>query len=238
MRMFFLDESGDPQPSLPGKFVLGGVVIRPEDWSGLKDALGKIKTSYNVPQNIEVKWRHARHHGGSSSPLQRLTMQDRIRFAQEVLGAIRRCDRARFIGVVIDKVAACQRNPLLNAESLYRQSVLLCMERYQYYLRATRDIGMVVQDQRQNQQDIRLRGFYQSLLSMGTYWTTFPNVIESVFLTPSDHSIGIQFADFAVGALYVAHGTAQPTNIFWDIIQGKVTGSRVTGKRFGLKFWP
>jgi len=142
------------------------------------------------------------------------------------------------IGIVIDKVAAYGRPVATDPEDIYELGVSLAMERYQYYLRATRDLGIVVQDERHPRQDVRLRGFYRGLLTTGTYWTRFPNVIESVFLSPSHFSTGIQLADFTAGAIYAAHCTENKDSKYFNVIKGKITGDKKTGKRHGFKIWP
>jgi hypothetical protein len=140
--------------------------------------------------------------------------------------------------VVIDKVAAYAKPNITDPEALYELAVSLAMERYQYYLRAVKDLGIVIQDERHPRQDVRLRGFYRGLLAAGTYWTRFPNVIESVFLSPSHFSTGIQLADFTAGAIYAAHCTAKKDAQYFNVIRGKITGDRKIGKRHGFKVWP
>lgn len=185
-----------------------------------------------------MKWRHVRHPGGHRNPLRALSDADKTLFARRVLGLIRQSTYARVISVVIDKVAAYTRPDVTSEEDLYEHAVSLAMERFQYYLRAARDVGVVVQDQRHPRQDIRLRAFYRSLLSTGTRWTRFPNVIEGVFLAPSDFSTGLQLVDFVAGATYAAYCTTKLDVKYFNIIRGKITGDPKIGKRHGFKKWP
>jgi len=53
---------------------------------------------------------------------------------------------------------------ITNPEDIYERAVTFLIERFQYYLKATKDFGLVIQDERQKGQDIRLRAFYRSLL--------------------------------------------------------------------------
>ncbi|MEW6245651.1 MAG: DUF3800 domain-containing protein [Nitrospirota bacterium] len=235
MRLFFLDESGEAFGTTP-IMVVGGLIVNAADWPVLRDGLAAVKTSCNIGADVEVKWRHTRHQGGHTNPLRSLTAQERGAFARQVLGLIRKCEKARVIGSVIDVQKA--RSLGKDSSQFYDFAVTFCIERYQYYLRAARDQGIVVQDRRHERQDMRLRAFYDRLMSRGSYWTTFTNIIEGVFLTPSEYSVGIQLADFVVGALYVAHRNPTPEEAFYNIIRGKITGDPRTGKRHGLKFWP
>lgn len=238
MRLFFLDESGDAVMGGTKFLVLAGIILRAEDWAALRRSLDELKSRFGINPNIEIKWRHIRHPGGHRHPLRTLADLERTLFARRALGLVRRTTLARVIGVVIDKVAAYARTDVTSAEDLYEHAVSLAMERFQYYLRAARDLGVVVQDQRHPRQDIRLRAFYRSLLTTGTYWTRFPNVVEGVFLAPSDFSTGLQLADFIAGAIYAAHCTPRPDRKYFNIIRGKITGDPKIGKRHGFKRWP
>jgi hypothetical protein len=238
MRLFFIDESGDANMGGTQHLVMAGVIIKCEDWPGMRDGLDTIKSGLGINPHIEVKWRHTRHPGGHKNPLRALSDAERGLFARQVLSVVWKAPSARVIGIVIDKVAAYGRPEITDAEDLYEIAVTLAMERFQYYLRATRDLGMVIQDQRLPRQDVRLRGFYRSLLAAGTYWTKFPNVLEGVFLSPSDFSTGIQLADFTAGAIYAAKCSPATDQKYFNIIRGKITGDRHTGKRHGFKLWP
>lgn len=203
-----------------------------------KHESGGAQESRGISPATEIKWRHVRHPGGRKNPLNAFSDTDRIRYGKDMLGIIRSSSSSRVLGVVIDKVGAYTRAEITGPEDVYERAVTFIMERFQYYLNATGDFGIVVQDQRQEKQDLRLRAFYRSLLVAGTRWTIFPNIIEGVFLTPSHFSTGIQLADFVAGATYAAHGSDNPDHKFYNIIRGKVTGNKQTGVRHGFKKWP
>lgn len=96
---------------------------------------------------------------------------------------------------------------------------------------------MLVQDSRDFKQDSELRSFYDRLLKRGTHWTKLPNIIEGIFLTPSHFSVGIEFADFCVGAIY-RHITKKDSDYF-SVIKHKFIGRyKKKGLKDGLKFWP
>jgi len=238
MRILFIDESGDAAMGGTQSLVLAGVILRCEDWPNVRVGLDQLKAGVGVNPHMEIKWRHVRHPGGHRNPLHILTDAQRATFGRQVLGLVRNTTYARVIGIVIDKVAAYARPGITGAEDIYELGVSLLMERYQYYLRATRDLGIVVQDQRHPSQDIRLRGFYRALLTTGTYWTRFPSIIEGVFLSPSHFSTGIQLADFTAGAIYAAYGSATKDPKYFNVIRGKITGDARIGKRHGFKQWP
>ncbi len=239
MRLLFLDESGEPTMGGPSKaLVLGGVIVEAEQWTHMNTKLAGVKVARGFSAITEIKWRHVRHPGGSKNPLNAFSDADRVQFGKDVLGIVRGSSTTRVLGVVIDKVQAYTRAEITGPEDVYERAVMFIMERFQYYLRATRDYGVVIQDERQAKQDVRLRAFYRGLLFAGTRWTRFPNIIESVFLAPSHFSTGIQLADFVAGAIYAAHGSHKPDAKFFNVIAGKITGNRQTGVRHGFKNWP
>jgi hypothetical protein len=239
MRLLFLDESGDALMGGPFKIlVLGGVIVRADQWTHLNRSLEALKKDRGFAAAAEIKWRHVRHPGGRKNPLNAFNDADRIQYGKDMLSIVRSSASSRVLGVVIDKITAYTRAEIMTPEDVYERAVTFMMERFQYHLNATEDYGLVVQDQRQERQDLRLRAFYRSLLVEGTRWTRFPNILESVFLTPSHFSPGIQFADFVAGAIYAAHSPDNPDQKFFNIIQGKITGNKQTGVRHGFKKWP
>jgi hypothetical protein len=240
MRFLFLDESGDATMGGPTtSLVLAGVIVEAEQWTHLNTKLAEVKIARGFSAATEIKWRHIRHPGGSRNPLNAFSDADRVQFGKDVLGIVRGSSSSRVLGVVIDKVQAYTRPEITGPEAVYERAVTFIMERFQYYLRATNDYGVVIQDERQAKQDSRLRGFYRGLLFSGTRWTRFPSIIESVFLAPSHFSTGIQLADFVAGSIYAAHGSPQRPDVkFYNIIAGKITGNRQTGVRHGFKKWP
>ena len=193
VRMFFVDESGTPEAGGTNFIVLAGLILKCEDWRRLHEKFAALKASFGIGQDVEIKWRHIRHPGGRRSPLQGVSESERIRFATATLGLIRQTTSARVIGVAIDKIAAYQRSDISTDDDVYEAGVLFAMERYQYYLEASRDQGIVVQDERRPRQDFLLRAFYRGLLADGTRWAQFRNIIEGVFLTPSHYSTGVHW---------------------------------------------
>jgi Protein of unknown function (DUF3800) len=239
MRLLFLDESGDALMGGPFKIlVLAGVIVRADQWTHLNLSLEALKKDRGLAPALEIKWRHVRHPGGRKNPLNAFNNADRVQYGKDMLSIVRSSVSSRVLGVVIDKVTAYTRSEITTPGDVYERAVMFMMERFQYYLKATEDYGVVVQDQRQEKQDLRLRAFYRSLLVGGTRWTRFPNIIESVFLTPSHFSTGIQFADFVAGSIYAAHVPDHLDHKFFNIIQGKITGNKQTGVRHGFKKWP
>jgi uncharacterized protein DUF3800 len=82
-------------------------------------------------------------------------------------------------------------------------------ERFQYYLQdvsrslGVKQFGIIVADHRGKQEDTRLRSHHQKLLyAKAEYISKYGNLIEGLFLQPSNLSVGIQFADLVAGAIW------------------------------------
>lgn len=174
------------------------------------------------------------------NPLDKLNRDQRQQFAIDILNAVRRISDARFIACEIDKAKAYSRVDITRPDQIYNQGILLAMERIQYLLAAKKSRGVIIQDSREYQQDMRLRSFYGSLISKGSYWTSFPNIVEGVFLSPSDYTIGLQVADFCVGAVAKTSKLARHREPkFFNEITNKITNRGRDGVvRGGLKHWP
>jgi hypothetical protein len=94
-------------------------------------------------------------------------------------------------------------------EDLYHGTYKPVTERFQYYLQdmsrivGSAQYGIVVADHRGQQDDKRLRGHHQKLLhSSGEFTSTYKNLIEGLFLEPSNLSVGIQLADLVAGSVW------------------------------------
>ncbi|MHB1220303.1 MAG: DUF3800 domain-containing protein [Alphaproteobacteria bacterium] len=105
--------------------------------------------------------------------------------------------------------AAYEMDSINTQEDLYHGTYKPITERFQYYLQdesrlvGTKQFGIVVADHRGNQDDKRLRGHHQKLLhSTGGFTSEYKNLIEGLFLEPSNLSMGVQLADLVAGAVW------------------------------------
>jgi len=100
--------------------------------------------------------------------------------------------------------------PSVNTQDdIYHLTYKALTERFQYYLQdlskeiGRPEYGIIISDHRGKDDDRRLRAHHQKLLySSAEFVSTYKNLIESLFLQPSNLSIGIQFADMVAGAIW------------------------------------
>jgi hypothetical protein len=142
----------------------------------------------------------------------------------------------RLVATVTDKGKAYKKKYIKKSEHIYEHTLVPAIERFHYFLGAHNHYGIVIQDQRGYQQDKNLRKFFQKLIKKGTYWTKFPQIIEGILLTSSKYSIGIQSADFCVGAIFRKYEKGD--NTYFKIIRDKFTRRWYGIQKGGLKFWP
>src|SRR5579859_7191376 len=94
-------------------------------------------------------------------------------------------------------------------DDIYHLTYKTISERFQYYLQdiskkiGGKQYGIIVGDHRGSGEDKRLRAQHQKLIhSNGGFISNYDNLIETLFLEPSNISIGIQLADMVAGAVW------------------------------------
>lgn len=240
LHLLFLDESGDPgnpTKSSNNYFVIGGVIFSYEDWIEFQEKLNNLKQINKVDPWIETKWRHIHQKSpGPKTPLAHLSMSERIEFAIDFFKIIAQIKNLRLVATVTNKRKAYKKEYIKKSEDIYEKTLIPTLERFQYFLGPRKYYGIVIQDQRGHQQDKNVRKLFQGLIKKGTYRTRFPRIIEGIFLTPSEYSIGIQAADFCVGAIF--RKQEKNDNTYFNIISNKFKGAWYKTIKDGLKYWP
>jgi hypothetical protein len=202
MHILFIDESGTPPP--PGKerpryFVLGGAIIGESDWHGVRDALLGLKSRHRI--RGELKWRYfAPANDDVRNPMRKLGQDIRDTIRTELYEIIR--SRGVTTIAAICSAKAAYAMPSVNTqEDVYHLTYKVLSERFQYYLQGLsrnktgRSYGVMVADHRGSQDDRRLRGHHEMLVHSGAEFTSrYTNIVESLFVQPSNLSVGIQLA--------------------------------------------
>ncbi|HUT99157.1 MAG TPA: DUF3800 domain-containing protein [bacterium] len=255
MHLLYIDESGDvgrPRPNATNFFVAAGFSIDEVDCRKLRFYLHSIKQKYSIPLITELKWeyfhkpfinpslsdKHAKR--AALNPLNNWDPARKHDLLCELLDALRGIRSVRFYVVSINKQAAYEKEYINKPESMYSQALLLLLERFQNFLRKTQNRGIGIQDSRDKSQDRRLRSFYHSLFIDGSYYTKFENIVDNVYLTPSEYSFGVQFADLVAGIAFQKFERGNDT--YFSAIIDKIDCTPLTrvrrGTPEGLKLWP
>lgn len=210
----FVDESGTaPAPIQAASnaiFVLAGVIIPEDVWSKIRADLELGKSRHNIVG--EIKWRYfaPSRAGSRSHALSHLDSVAKEELRSRLLGAITKYNSVKVIAVVVDTVRAYKQTHIKDSDDLYHEAFKKLSERFQYFLQDLERLagisvnGMIVADNRNNDQDDRLKEFHQRLLAGGKHTSNYSNLIEGLFIAASHHSPGTQFADLAAGAVFRA----------------------------------
>ena len=158
----------------------------------------------------ELKWRYfAPGNDDARNPMRRLDHQTRNGIREEVYRIICAARGVRTLAAVCSAPAAYAMHSINTQDDLYHLTYKTITERFQYYLQdetrpeGPKQLGIVVSDHRGAQDDKRLRGHHQKLLNAtAEFISNYPNLIEGLFLEPSNLSIGIQLADMVAGAVW------------------------------------
>ncbi len=207
----FIDESG--APPAPGRdspryFVLGAAVIPEGSWHRTRDAILGMKIRRRI--RGEFKWRYfAPGNEDERNPMRKLRQEERDQIRNEIYRVICADGAIKTLACVCSVAAAYRIQSITTPEDIYHATYKPLPERFQYHLQdlskavGRKEFGIVVADHRASQDDKRLRMHHQMLLhSSAKVTSNYRNLIEGLFLEPSNQSIGIQLADMVAGAVW------------------------------------
>jgi hypothetical protein len=211
MHILFLDESGTVprlQDRQPSYFVVGGVIIPETSWHRIRDGLMGIKIRRGI--RGEIKWRYfSPNNDDQRNPMRGMLSQQRDEIREEIYRLLRSETGVKTLACVASREAAYQMPSINNQDDLYNGTFKPVTERFQYHLQeisriaGTKQYGIVVGDHRGPSDDRRLRHHHERLLhSTSEFTSAYANLIEGLFIHPSNISVGIQLADMVAGAIW------------------------------------
>jgi Protein of unknown function (DUF3800) len=203
----FLDESGTPPKpeKAKGKYlVIAGVIIPEGSWHGIAKEYRKATKKVRG----ELKWKHFGHDNKAES-IAHLTDEEKRALRTDILKILTSRKAVKLICCVTCIESAYARPTIITQDDVYHLTYKGVTERFQYFLQdATRIIGqtqygIVVSDHRMAGDDTKLRKRHHELLEGAEPFTSnYVNVIETIFFSPSDASVGLKLADMVAGAVY------------------------------------
>lgn len=209
MHFCFVDESGTP----PGKpnpkkpyFTMGAAIIDCAEWRDIANRVHGFKVRHGIMG--EIKWRYfSPHNNQESNPLFKFTPKDRKALSLEFASIIA-ASEVTIIACIVDVGAAFAFPSVTNQQSLYHFAYKPISERFQYLLQDRNDLGVVVADHRGRDSDSMMRSHHAALTgNPKSTRSGYDRFIEGLFLQDSAHSVGIQIADFAAGAIHRYYST-------------------------------
>lgn len=220
MYLLFVDESGTP-PKPDGTqtsyFVIAGIVIPEDRWTGMRDKLDGLKRASHY--HGEVKWRYfAPNNSDDANPMREWEQARRNEFRDRFFSIVTETKSCRIIACVSEAPTAYGLGNVNSQDDLYLRTYKPVTERFQYLLQdiasaSGRDsLGMIIADHRGRGDDERLRHQHERLLAgSANYTSNYANFVEGLFFSPSHMSVGIQFADMIAGALWRAQSNNDRT---------------------------
>ena len=214
MHLCFVDESGTP-PKRSAKnprpyFVIAGLIISEQQWKGVSDELTALKRSPKFRVNGEIKWRYfGAQNTDPDNSVAHLDQSQKDDFRTHLYSILTSRKSIKIIACV-SSVAACYTTAsyVANEDQLYNFTYKRVSERFQYFLQdisrsaGSTHHGLIVADHRGRQQDEGFRRHHHRLINQEGFFTSdYPNLVETIFLTPSHHSVGIQLVDMVAGAI-------------------------------------
>lgn len=247
MHLCFIDESGTPPKAAKAKgyFVIAGVIMHEAQWRGVADELSKLRSRPEYKVRGEIKWRYfGSANTDADNSVRHLDQTHRDAFRTDFFNILTRRKSIKIVACVASCEAAYETTYVNSPEDLYKFTYKPVSERFQYYLqdvsRAVGDtqLGIIVADHRGKQQDDEMRKAHHGLVDTESMFSSsYSNYVETIFLTPSHLSVGIQFADMISGAIGRAYNANDP--LFFDTLKPSFRTSP-TGQidGFGLVKFP
>lgn len=213
MYLCFIDESGAPPKrgaSTPRPyFVLAGVIIHEAQWHEIARELSLLRKTSAFKVFGEIKWRFfGTQNTDTRNSVAHLSIESRDEFRRRMFAILTKRKSVKIIACVTKIENAYKKSYIKDEEDLYFHTYKPLTERFQYFLQdISRDVGVqqlgiIVADHRGKKQDESLRSSHQRIVEDKSSFTSkYSCYIETLFLTPSHLSVGIQFADMVVGAI-------------------------------------
>lgn len=220
MHLLFVDESGTPPKpdnAAQGYFVIAGLVIPEDRWSGMRDKLVGLKRANGY--HGELKWRFfAPNNHDAENPMLGWEQNAKNVFRDSVFKIITDTKSCRIVACASESLTSYGLGNVNTQSDLYFRTYKPVTERFQYLLQditrasGSDTMGLIVADHRGKGDDDNMRLQHERLIrETGKYTSNYANFIEGLFFAPSHLSIGIQLVDMVAGAIWRAQAYGDRT---------------------------
>lgn len=186
MHLLFVDESGTPPKAsveAQNYFVIAGLVIPEDRWSGMREKLVGLKRSDGY--RGEVKWRFfAPNNENDDNPMRGWDQDRRNSFREKLFSIIISQRSAKIVAGIAECPTAYTLGNVNDQSDLYFRTYKVVTERFQYLLQditreSGRDImGLIVADHRGRGDDDKMRILHERLVREdGRYTSTYSNFV-------------------------------------------------------------
>jgi hypothetical protein len=174
----------------------------------MRDGLMGIKIRRQI--RGEIKWRYfAPSNDDSKNPMRGMPSPERDAIREEIYRLLGSETAVKTLACVASRVGAYAMASVNTQDDIYHGTFKPVTERFQYHLQdvskisGVKQFGIVVGDHRGPGDDKRLRTHHEKLLHSASGFTSkYANLVEGLFIHPSNLSVGIQLADMVAGAVW------------------------------------
>ena len=229
MHICFIDESSTPPKASKRDpipyFVIAGLSIPIVEWHAISKELEALKARQKFKIRGEIKWRFfGAQNDDPRNNLAHLDGSKRDDFRYELFSILTARSDIKAFAAITNVRRFYEEFPKKSEHELYALTYKPVTERFQYYLQdlsqraGVSQYGIVVADHRGRDDDARMRQLHHELMNVQTRTSSrYDNLVENLFLTPSDQSVGIQFADMIAGAVSRRYNSNDST--WFDIVE-------------------
>lgn len=213
MLLCFVDESGSPPLERKAGnrryFVIAGLIMHESQWHGVASEVRQLRKLPEFNVSGEIKWRYfGKDNTDEDNSVAHLDQATRDKFREALFKIITNRKSIKIVACAADAVAAYKTTYVNSPEDLYHYTYKPVSERFQYHLQdlsrslGDKQLGIVVADPRGKKQDDGLRKEHHRLVDQySPFVSEYENYVETIFLTPSHLSVGIQLADMVAGSI-------------------------------------
>jgi len=207
----FVDASGDPGPFRGENtrfYVLSGLILMPEKWyeayNGILDIISRFFPRIDLTRRPELHMNHLRRGKGIYG---RLNRDQRRQMADAIYNLIEKIEPI-IISIVVDKEKYFAR--YTKSYPVKHTSFHYLMDRYERFLSRRASYGILIYDY-EGKRDRDIRNMLEESRLIGSYnyrfhtrWQ-YERIVETIFFTESETSIGLQLADFVAYAIFACY---------------------------------
>ena len=207
----FVDASGDPGQFMGENtrfYVLSGLILIPEKWyeayNGVLEIMSKFFPKVDLTRRPELHINHLRRGKGIYGRLDR----DKRKLMTDAVYNLIVKIKPTIISIVVDKEKYFAK--YAQPEPAKHTSFQYLMDRYERFLSRRDSYGILVYDY-EGKRDKYIREMLEEARLIGSYdfrllahWK-YKRIVETIFFTESETSIGLQLADFVAYAIFVCY---------------------------------
>jgi len=240
MKLYFTDETGNfAQKQI---VVRGGIIIDFNNYFSLINTLRSVKMKYFGNTNLEYKWSDLtgaiyciENNKPLGSKIKWLEDYEAQRLKRYIESVIKSC----YENVDVIIVSVTDSKNYAEERVMMQNQISHIMERFQFYLQDSDDHGIIIFDSINQRKDKLLKEAYQFFLKYHNFVKDFSRITDSLLSDLSDHSSGIQCADYIVGPINAAIRSYDFSfDIFEKYIKPKLRNKNGKYIGYGIKVTP